>query len=172
MRAARCPAASSVRATRVTDPLSLNEDFLDLLAELAAVDATYVIVGGHALAFHGAPRATGDIDVFIRPDRENGERVLSALRAFGAPVDAHQLTADDLTRPGTVYQVGLPPRRIDVLTAIDGCSFAEAWAGRSEVELDGHRVAFLGRREFVINKKASGRPKDLLDLELLAESEG
>ncbi|MEZ4437338.1 MAG: hypothetical protein R3F65_33510 [bacterium] len=155
----------------MTDPLGLNQDFLDIIAELGDAHATYVIVGGHALAVHGVPRATGDIDIFIRPEPGNAERVLDALRAFGAPVDAHRLTAHDLTRPGTVYQIGLPPRRIDVLTAIDGCDFDDVWRGRREVDVAGQRLPFIGRRELLINKRASGRPKDLLDLALLAETD-
>lgn len=151
--------------------LAFNDDFLDLFAELTAAGVVYVIVGAHALAVHGAPRATGDIDILVRPDAENAVRVLEALRAFGAPVDAHAVTAADFARPGTVYQIGLPPRRVDVITAIDGCGFDEAWAGRHEVDVSGRRLSFLGRRELIINKRAAGRTKDLLDLELLAEVE-
>ncbi len=149
----------------------LNEDFIDLLAELDDAGAEFLIIGAHALAVHGVARATGDLDVFVRRSTENAERVLTALRLFGAPVDAHRLTAGDLNRPGTVYQVGLPPRRIDLLTSIDGCDFEEAWRGRTEVDVQGRRLPFLGRRELEINKRASGRTKDLLDLELLAESD-
>lgn len=156
----------------MSGPAALNDDFLDLLIELDEAGAEYLIVGAHALAVHGVARATGDLDVFLRQSVENAARVLHALRLFGAPVDTHRLAADDLTRPGTVYQIGLPPRRIDLITSIDGCDFAEAWAGRVEIEVGGRRMPFLGRRELLINKRASGRAKDLLDLELLAEVEG
>lgn len=155
----------------MSDAPTLNTDFLDLLIELSIAGAEFVIVGAHALAVHGVPRATGDIDIFIRPIPANAERVLHALRLFGAPVDSHHLTSHDLTRPSTVYQIGLPPRRIDLLTSIDGCTFDDAWKGRTEVEIDGQSLPFLGRRELVQNKRAAGRPKDLLDLELLKETE-
>ncbi len=148
---------------------ALYDDFLDLLIELHEAGAEYLVVGAHAVAVHGVARATGDLDIWVRHTPDNAAKVLHALRLFGAPVDVHRLTVDDLVRAGTVYQIGLPPRRIDVLTAIDGCEFPDAWAGRVEVEVNGRRVPFLGRRELLINKRASGRVKDLLDLELLAE---
>lgn len=144
-----------------------NEDFLDVLRELGAAGVQYVIVGAHALAVHGVPRATGDLDVFVRPTLDNSRRVVAALRAFGAPLDAHGITDGDFCRPGTVYQLGLPPRRIDVLTAISGVSFDEAWATRVEVQVGETPVAFLGRESLLRNKVASGRPKDLADLEIL-----
>lgn len=147
-----------------------NEDFLDLLNELTAARVRFVVVGAHAMAVHGAPRATGDLDVFVESTTTNAQRVLEALNRFGAPVHAHGVTADDLARPGMVYQVGLPPRRIDLLTSISGCSFDEAWAGRLTVDLAGQEVPVLGLRELRINKKATGRLKDIADLELLGES--
>src|SRR5262244_2818316 len=96
----------------------LNDDFRDLLLAFAESGVEFVIVGAHALAFHGAPRASGDIDVFVRPSRENAERVVAALAAFGAPLQAANVTAGDFAQPGAVYQIGLPPRRIDVMTEI------------------------------------------------------
>lgn len=146
---------------------TFNQDFLDLLEELSEAQAEYVIVGAHALAVHGVPRATGDLDVFVRPSHANAERVLQALERFGAPVDSHRLSVADLLRPGTIYQIGLPPRRIDIITAIDGCTFEEAWSGRSEVIVEDRPQPFLGRADLIRNKQAAGRVKDLLDLELL-----
>lgn len=119
------------------------------------------------MAVHGAPRATGDLDVFVEHTVDNARRVIDALHRFGAPVHAHGVTADDLARPDMVYQVGLPPRRIDVLTSISGCSFEDAWKGRLVVELAGRQVPVIGLRELRLNKQASGRPKDIADLELL-----
>ncbi len=148
----------------------MNEDFRDLLALLAEHGAEFVVVGAHALAVHGAARATGDIDVLIRPVADNAARVHAALRAFGAPVEAHGVTPADLAREGTIYQLGLPPRRIDILTRIDGVSFDEAWAGRVAVDIAGMRVPFLGRDELIRNKRAAGRAKDLTDLALLQAS--
>src|SRR5215470_12061881 len=98
----------------------LHQDFRDLLVLFADAGVEYVIVGAYALAFHGAPRASGDIDLFVRPTPANAERVFSALQRFGAPLDAAQVTAQDFARPGSVYQIGLPPRSIDILTEISG----------------------------------------------------
>lgn len=144
-----------------------NDDFRDLVAELESARAEVVIVGAHALAVHGVPRATGDLDVLVRPTVDNAHRVLQALRCFGAPVDEHRLSVEDLTRTGTVYQVGLPPRRIDLLTEISGVSFDEAWQTRMEVEIEGRLVSFLGREALIKNKRAAGRDKDLADVRLL-----
>ncbi|MDP2310406.1 MAG: hypothetical protein Q8P18_30595 [Pseudomonadota bacterium] len=133
-------------------------------------DVEFLLVGAFALAANGAPRFTGDLDVWVRPDPVNAERVLSGLRRFGAPVDVHGLGVEDLGRPGSIYQMGLPPRRIDVLTQIDGVTFDEAWQGRLQARVGNVIMPFLGLRELVRNKRAAGRPKDLLDIELLREA--
>src|SRR6266404_869739 len=106
----------------------MNPDFRDLLAAFNARGVEFLIVGAHALAAHGLVRATKDLDVWVRPDRENAPRVLAALQDFGAPL--HDLTAADLVRPGVIFQIGVEPIRIDVLTAIDGVEFVDAWAQR------------------------------------------
>lgn len=142
----------------------LNEDFRDLLVLLADASVEFVVVGAYALALHGAPRASGDIDIFIRPSRANAERVVAALARFGAPLQSSGLTADDLAQPGAVYQIGLPPRRIDLLTEISGVSFDEAWASRVPAEVEARIVPFIGRDALLKNKLASGRPKDLADV--------
>jgi hypothetical protein len=147
----------------------VNEDFRDILALLLESGAEFVVVGAHALAIHGAARATGDIDLLVRPTVENAERVCAALRAFGAPLATHGVSSRDFAVEGTIYQLGLPPRRIDVLTRIDGVSFDEVWAGREHRNVDELSVPFLGRAELMRNKKAAGRPKDLADLALLEE---
>lgn len=148
---------------------SVNEDFEDILALLIEHRADFLIVGAHALAVHGAARATGDIDILVRPTRANAERVCEALRAFGAPLRLHGVGPEELSTEGNVYQLGLPPRRIDILTMIDGVSFDEAWQGRAIVDRGKHPLPFLGRDELVRNKAAAGRPKDLADLALLEE---
>src|SRR5512145_3148534 len=102
----------------------MNRDFNELLLAFNANGVDYLIVGAHALAVYGHVRATKDLDIWIRADRENAERVLRAVSEFGAPVG--DLTLDDLTRPGTIFQIGLPPLRIDVITEIDGVSFTNA----------------------------------------------
>jgi hypothetical protein len=149
----------------------LNSDFADLLQELEQAGVEYVIVGAHAMAVHGVPRATGDLDVLIRPTQDNAARVVQALQAFGAPIDAHGVTADDLSTPGTVYQIGLPPRRIDILSEITGVDFDEAWSSRETHEVAGLRLPFLGREALIRNKRATGRDKDRTDLGLLAGDE-
>jgi len=141
----------------------LNDDFRDLLILFADAGVEFVIVGAYAVAFHGAPRASGDIDVFIRPSPENAERVFGALARFGAPVQSAGATPTDFAQPGLVYQIGLPPRRIDILTQISGVTFEEAWASRVVAEVDGRAVGFIGREALLKNKEATGRIRDLAD---------
>ena len=147
----------------------LNPDFRDMLSELSAQRAEFLLVGAYALAGHSLPRATGDIDIWIRPTRDNAVRVWRALTAFGAPLET--LTLDDLTTPGVFFQIGVPPRRIDILTAIDGVEFEEAWLTRLDCEIDGIELAVLGRDALIRNKRAAGRPKDLADLAWLERGE-
>jgi predicted nucleotidyltransferase len=142
----------------------LNDDFRDIVILFADQGVEFVIVGAYALAFHGAPRASGDIDLFIRPSEENAARVFDALLQFGAPLASHGVEQTDFCQPGTVYQIGLPPRRIDILTEISGLGFDEAWQSRVEVEVEQRSIHIIGREEFLKNKAASGRPKDLADL--------
>lgn len=151
----------------MTEAPTLNEDFLDMIQALTVARADFIVVGAHAMAAHGVPRATGDLDLFVRPSAENAERVLQALRAFGAPVDAHGVTQADFEQPGNVYQIGLPPRRIDLMTKISGVSFDDAWKSRLISSLGGHSVAVLGRDALLQNKRAAARDKDLVDVRLL-----
>ena len=145
----------------------LNEDFRDLLVLFADAAVEFVVVGAYALAFHGAPRASGDIDIFVRPSIENAQRVVDALRRFGAPLAAAGISDADFAQPGGVYQIGLPPRRIDVMTQISGVTFDEAWNSRATAEVDGRTVAFIGRDALLKNKQAAGRLKDRADVERL-----
>jgi len=144
-----------------------SEDFLDMLHALVGADVEFMIVGAHALAVHGIPRSTQDLDIWINASKENAPRVLSALRAFGAPVGAHGIAVVDFETPGTVYQLGLPPSRIDLLTSISGVDFVDAQQGCVVVEVDGMKVSFIGAREQLANKRASARDKDLVDARLL-----
>jgi len=146
----------------------LNEDFRDVLAELVAAGARFLVVGAHALAVHGVPRATGDLDIWVEPGASNAHRVMNALVAFGAPVEALGVTEVDLTEPGMVIQIGLPPRRIDVLTSLTGLTFEAAWESRADIGLDGLEVPVLGRAALIENKRATGRPQDLADVDALA----
>ena len=146
----------------------MSHDFRDLLAEFNAHGVEFLIVGAHALAAHGCVRATKDLDVWIRPELENAKRAISALRGFGAPL--HDLTEIDLTTLGVTFQVGLPPLRIDILTAITGVEFGEAWPFRMETKFEDQPVGVLSRKHLLKNKRASGRKQDLADVEWL-ESE-
>ena len=146
----------------------MNRDFVEMLSELSAAGVEYLVVGAHALAAHGVPRATGDIDIWVRSTPENADRVLAALTRFGAPL--FDLTREDLTRAGTVFQIGQPPSRIDILSSISGVTFEAAWPRRIFVEIEGLAIPVLARTDFIANKQASGRPKDLSDLALLKDS--
>lgn len=148
----------------------MNRDLIDLLAAFNAQGVDYLVVGAHALAAYGHVRATKDLDVWVRPSRDNAPRVLGALTVFGAPL--HDLTADDLAVPGLVFQIGVPPLRIDVITEIDGVEFPAAWPDRVIVNLDGLPVPVISRHHLITNKKASGRLQDLADVERLEEIDG
>jgi len=145
--------------------MEVQPDFRDLLALFNAHKVNYMIVGGYALAFHGVPRYTGDIDIFIKPDPENAKRILLALDEFG--FKSVKLTIDDFVNPDTVVQLGVAPVRIDLLTSLTGLSWEEAFSGRAEGKYGDISVHFLGRKEFIKNKRSTGRKRDLADLEEL-----
>lgn len=149
----------------------MNEDFRDLLDALLQAGVRFLVVGAHAMAVHGVPRATGDLDVWVQPEPENAERVWTALLRFGAPVRQLGVSRADLETPGMVVQIGLPPRRIDLLTEVSGLDFDEAWRNRTTHSVESRRIPFLARGDLMRNKRASGRPKDLADLEVLAGSD-
>ncbi|HMB92064.1 MAG TPA: hypothetical protein VKP65_14525 [Rhodothermales bacterium] len=141
----------------------LNPDYRDILSIFAEEQVEYLLVGAYALAAYGHPRATGDIDLWIRPDRENAERVMQALSRFGAPLA--EVATRDFSEPGIVFQIGIVPRRIDLLTMIDGVAdFADAWQRRKEIEIEGIKVPVLSRTHLKQNKRATGRPQDQADL--------
>lgn len=146
----------------------MNQDFVEMLAALSDAGADYLVVGAHALAAHGIPRATGDLDIWVRPTLENAARVWAALEAFGAPL--HALELQDLYSPEVVFQIGLPPNRIDLLTSISGVAFDDAWRDRIIVTVSGQDVPTIGRDDFIRNKKAVGRPRDLADVAELEET--
>jgi hypothetical protein len=146
----------------------LSPDFKDLLSAFNAHGVEFLVVGAHALAAHGHIRATGDLDVWVRPEAANAQRVLAALRAFGAP--AGDLTDRDLVREGTIFQIGVAPLRIDILTAIDAIAFDEAWKGRFATRFAGVPVSVLSVEHLIRNKRAAGRPQDLADVDWLERS--
>jgi hypothetical protein len=143
----------------------MNRDFAEMLNALSAEGAEVLVVGGYAVAGHGLPRATGDIDLWVRPTAENAARVWRALERFGAPRSC--LTPESLVEPDVVYQIGLPPNRIDILTSIDGVAFDEAWSERVSSTVDGITFQMISRRHLLTNKRATGRPQDLADVSRL-----
>ncbi|MBC8647746.1 MAG: hypothetical protein H7X85_11310 [Thermoanaerobaculia bacterium] len=148
----------------------MNRDFVEMLSALSEAGAEFLVVGAHAMAAHGVPRATGDLDLWVRANADNAGRVLIALERFGAPL--FDLAAGDLASTGNVFQIGQPPNRIDILTSISGVDFDDAWKNRMTIEAGGLSVPVLGKQDFIRNKRAVGRPRDLRDLEMLAEFEG
>jgi hypothetical protein len=143
----------------------MNSDFSDMLSALSAEGVEYLLVGAYALAVHGVPRATGDIDVWVRPALDNAERVLRALARFGAPLG--DLRTADLATEGTVFQVGVAPNRVDIITAIDGVTFETAWSRRDVRTIEGLSLPVIGRDDLIRNKRATGRPRDLADADQL-----
>ncbi len=145
----------------------LNRGFKEFVASFNAHAVEYLVVGGYALAAHGRPRYTGDIDLWIRATKDIAARVLAALADFGFA--GLNITADDLIRPGNVIQLGYPPRRIDLLTSIDGVGFEACHAQRQNFVFDGVELPIIGLADFKTNKRASGRKQDLADLEALGD---
>jgi len=143
----------------------MNPDFVDLLRACIAAEVRFLVVGAYALALHGRPRATGDLDVWVDPTPENAPRVMAALRAFGAPMQ--DIKESDFAKPGVTYQLGIAPVRIDILTELTGLTFADAWPDRIRGPFGEIEVDFIGREAFVRNKRAIGRTKDLADIEAL-----
>lgn len=148
----------------------MNRDFVEMLSAFSEEGVQYLVVGAHALAAHGVPRATGDLDLWVCPSPENATAVWKALERFGAPLT--DLTREDLETDDLVFQIGVSPRRIDILTSITGVEFEDAWEGRESVEYEGLEIPVLGREHLIRNKRAMGRMRDLADLaELEASSD-
>lgn len=146
----------------------LSDDWREFLSLLISHRVKYLLVGAHALAVHGQPRVTLDLDVFVEASIANARKIRAVLDAFGFGSVAPAL--EELAAPGRVFMLGNKPYRIDVLTEISGVDFEEAYAARVRVKSNAGTLNVIGRVHFVANKRASGRPKDLLDLELLGES--
>jgi hypothetical protein len=147
--------------------MEVEKDFEELLRLLNAHKVKYLIVGGYALAFHGVPRYTGDLDIFIKSDDENAKRILKALDVFG--FGSAGLKVEDFKKPDHIIQLGYPPVRVDIMTSLSGVSWDEAFKGRAEGKYGDIPVHFIGRDHYIQNKKASGRKRDLADLEALGE---
>ncbi len=143
----------------------LNEDYRDILRALVEEKVRFILVGAYALAAHGYPRATMDIDIWVMPSPDNAEAVLKALKAFGASL--YNLTKEDLEKDGTIFQIGVAPIRIDIITALTGLKFEETYRNSILVNIDGIGVHIPSINDLIINKKATGRTKDLADAEAL-----
>ena len=145
--------------------MMLNNDYRDILQALADEKVKFLLVGAYAMATHGYPRATMDIDLWVMPSPENAEAVLRAVRSFGAPL--HNVTSRDFQKEDIVFQIGVAPRRIDIITGASGLVFEDAFARAIETKIDGLSVHVLSLDDLICNKRASGRTKDLADAEIL-----
>lgn len=148
----------------------LNEDYREMLQCFADEGVEFLLVGAYALAAHGYPRATMDIDIWVMPSPDNAAAVLRALERFGAPL--HGLTLDDLQKDDTIFQIGVAPRRIDIITGASGLEFSEALSRSSKVTLEGIEIRIPSIDDLIRNKRASGRTKDLADAEALESLRG
>jgi hypothetical protein len=144
----------------------LNDDFLDLLSALLDADAKFMVVGAYAVGVHARPRATKDLDIWVEASVENSHKVVRALKVFGAPL--HDLSDDDFARPGAGFMMGIPPRRIDILTQVSGVAFEEAWPNRFVAAVGANlRCPFIGLADLIQNKRAAARDQDLVDVTIL-----
>ena len=144
-----------------------NEDYKDMLSALADEKADFILIGAYALAAHGFPRATLDMDLWVRPSPDNAQKVCRALARFGAP--SSQLSPADFEKPDAVVQIGVAPRRIDLVTGVSGLTYDDAYRGAIARDIEGVNVRILSMPDLIRNKLASGRPKDLEDARLLQE---
>lgn len=148
--------------------MRLNPDYFDMLKAFNAAGVSYLIVGAYAFGFHVEPRTTKDIDIWVDPAPENAERVFQALTAFGAPLEG--IHVQDFYNPDVVYQIGVAPNRIDILTGLESISFEEAWQNRQQASYGGEKVYVIGREDLIKVKRAAGRPQDLEDVRSLEAS--
>jgi hypothetical protein len=147
--------------------IELPDDFRDLLLELCDANAQFVVLGGHAVAFHGHPRATKDMDLLVRATPDNAKRVYAALAAFGAPLETFDVTKKDFADYDGVLQIGLEPRRIDILNRADGITFDDAIAAGDGFDIEGRTIPVIGLDALLKNKRAAGRAQDIADVEAL-----
>lgn len=147
--------------------MELAPDFDEFCALLIAERVEFVVIGAYALAFHGAPRFTGDLDLLVQPSLDNGHRLLTAIERFGFP--AAPLTPADIVAGRKVIEMGVPPVQLHIMSAIDGVTWDEVWNSREPGRFGSHEVSFIGRHTLLKNKRASGRPKDLADIAALED---
>ena len=147
--------------------MEVQKDFRELLELFNKHNVEYMIVGGYALAFHGVPRYTGDLDIFVRPDSLNARHIITALEDFG--FKSVGLTSADFEKPDNVIQLGVPPVRVDIVTSLTGISWKSAFENRIRGRYGDVQVQYIGREQFIRNKRSIGRLKDLSDIEALGE---
>lgn len=143
----------------------LNKDYKDMLQCLLEENVKFLLIGAYALAFHGYPRATKDIDFFVWATPENAANLMKALAKFGAPL--HSISAADFSTEGVIFQIGTSPRRIDIVTRIDGIGFEQAFAHKKTLAVEGMQIPVISLDDLIVNKRASGRAQDLADVERL-----
>lgn len=148
----------------------MNSDFRDLLQCFAEAEVRYLVVGGYAVIFHAEPRFTADLDLWVEPSPENAKRVMRAFSQFGLPLMGG-IVAEDFEKPGTQYMIGAAPCAIDFLTTVPGLDFHTSWAKRVVVDDDGIRVSYLAKSDLILAKRTANRQRDLMDLEILGDSE-
>ncbi|MCD4700409.1 MAG: nucleotidyltransferase [Candidatus Aegiribacteria sp.] len=146
----------------------LNRDYKEMLSLLLDNGVHFLLVGAYALATHGFPRATADIDIFVKSDSENASKLYKTLEKFGTPLE--NVSPDDFAEPGIILQIGAAPRRIDILTRIDGMTFDEASEGKEIIDIENLMIPVISRQNLIINKLATGREKDKIDAENLLNS--
>ena len=145
----------------------LNQDYKEMLSILSEENVEFILIGAYALAVHGYPRATGDIDILVRPTKENAKRVYKALLKFGAPLQ--EVTTEDFEKDDIIFQIGIAPRRIDIITNIAGVSFESASEDKVLVDIEGLSIPVISKQKLILNKQATGRKKDILDAKKLSK---
>ena len=146
----------------------LNEDYKEMLQILLDNDTKFLVVGAYAMAAYGYPRATGDFDIWVDSSPENSRKLYQSLSDFGAPV--HKITEGTFTEPDVVFQIGIAPRRIDILTRIDGVNFDQAWKAKKDIVVESLPIPFISKENLIRNKKATGRERDKLDADWLEKT--
>jgi len=148
----------------------LNEDYREMLQILLANEVRFLVVGAYALGVHGYPRATGDFDIWVEPSSDNSKRIYVSLAEFGAPLA--DISESTFSEEGIIFQIGIAPRRIDIITGIDGVEFTDAYQHRENIALEGLTIPFLSKNDLIKNKRATGRAKDALDVDYLSKKKG
>lgn len=147
----------------------LNDDYKEMLQLLKSNEVRFLVVGAYAMGAYGYPRATGDMDIWILASGENSQKVFKALKEFGAPLS--QINEAAFTSCDVIFQIGVAPRRIDIITSIDGVEFDQAWKHRVEIDIDGLNVPFISKPDLIKNKESTGREKDVLDAKILRSTD-